>query len=114
MNGTTLHLDVKFRSNRRNQLPTNFCMVRERRGPRGPVGRLGLVLNMVVLWDTIYMQAAIEQLRRGGFEVRDEDVARLFPLLHGHVNVLGRYSFSIPDAIANGGLRELRNPEDTD
>jgi len=85
-----------------------------REGQEDQLGALGLVLNMVVLWNTIYMQAAIEQLRKEGFEVRDEDVARLSPLLHGHLNVLGRYSFSIPDAVAKGGLRELRDPEDSD
>jgi hypothetical protein len=49
-------------------------------------------------------------LRADGFEVRDEDVARLSPLLHEHINMLGRYSFSVPDAVAKGELRPLRNP----
>ena len=48
--------------------------------------------------------------RKAGFEVRDEDVARLSPLLHEHINMLGRYSFSVPDAVAKGELRPLRNP----
>jgi TnpA family transposase len=30
-----------------------------------------------VLWNTIYMDAALRQLRKEGFEVKDEDVARL-------------------------------------
>lgn len=56
------------------------------------------------------MEAALNQLRADGFEVRDEDVARLSPLLHEHINMLGRYSFSVPDAVAKGALRPLRNP----
>jgi len=52
----------------------------------------------------------LNQLRADGFEVRDEDVARLSPLLHEHINMLGRYSFSVPDAVAKGELRPLRNP----
>src|ERR1700680_4356760 len=36
------------------------------------------------------------------------------PLLHEHINMLGRYSFSMPDAVAKGELRPLRNPEDPD
>jgi hypothetical protein len=32
----------------------------------------------------------------------DEDVARLSPLLHEHINMLGRYFFAIPDAVAKG------------
>jgi hypothetical protein len=45
-----------------------------------------------------------------GFEVREEDVARLSPLGHEHINMLGRYAFSLPDKIARGELRPLRNP----
>ena len=46
------------------------------------------------------------------YTVKDEDVARLSPLLHEHINMLGRYSFSVPDAVANGELRPLRDPAD--
>jgi hypothetical protein len=35
---------------------------------------------------------------------------RLSPLVHEHLNVLGRYSFSTPEAVAKGELRLLRNP----
>jgi hypothetical protein len=56
------------------------------------------------------MDAALQQLRREGFEVRDEDVARLSPLGHEHINMLGRYAFSLPDKIARGELRPLKNP----
>ena len=85
-----------------------------REGQEDQLGALGLVLNMIVLWNTIYMEAALNQLRVEGYPVRDEDVARLSPLLHEHINMLGRYSFSVPEAVANGELRPLRNPADTD
>ncbi len=29
----------------------------------------------------------------------DEDAQRLSPLLHEHINMLGRYSFSLPNAV---------------
>jgi len=44
------------------------------------------------------------QLRTEGFEVRDEDVARLSPLAHEHINMLGRYAFMLPGPIARGEL----------
>ena len=75
-------------------------------------GALGLVLNMIVLWNTVYMEAALNQLRQDGYPVRDDDVARLSPLLHEHINMLGRYSFSVPEAVAKGELRPLRDPAD--
>lgn len=81
-----------------------------REGQEDQLGAMGLVLNMIVLWNTIYMEAALDQLRREGYLVRDEDIARLSPLLHEHINMLGRYSFSVPEAVANGELRPLRDP----
>jgi hypothetical protein len=55
-------------------------------------------------------EAALNQLRADGFEVRDEDVARLSLLLYEHINMLGWHSFSVPDAVAKGERRPLRNP----
>jgi hypothetical protein len=83
-----------------------------REGQEDQLGALGLVLNMIVLWNTIYMGAALDQLRQEGYLVKDEDVARLSPLQHEHINMLGRYSFSVPEAVAKGELRALRNPAD--
>jgi len=54
------------------------------------------------------MDAALGELRAGGFDVRDKDVARLSPLGHGHLNVLGRYAFTLPEFVARGELRPLR------
>ena len=85
-----------------------------RDGQEDQLGALGLVLNMIVLWNTIYMEAALNQLRTDGYLVKDEDVARLSPLLHEHINMLGRYSFSVPEAVAKGELRPLRDPSDND
>lgn len=60
------------------------------------------------------LEAALNQLRGGGYPVKDEDVARLSPWLHEHINMLGRYSFSVPEAVAKGELRPLRDPSDGD
>ena len=83
---------------------------RYRQGQEDQLSALGLIVNVIVLWNTIYMDAALRQLRKEGFEVREEDVARLSPLGHEHINMLGRYAFSLPDKIARGELRPLRNP----
>ena len=45
--------------------------------------------------------------------MRDEDVARLSPLGHEHVNMLGRYAFVLPEMVARGELRPLRDPRST-
>ncbi len=46
-------------------------------GLEDQIGALGLVLNALVLFNRRYMDAAVNQLRADGFDVRDEDVARL-------------------------------------
>ena len=35
---------------------------------------------------------------------------RISPLAFKHINFLGRYAFHLPEAVAEGALRPLRNP----
>ena len=72
------------------------------------------MVNVIVLWNTVYMDAALNHLRAESFDVRNEDVARLSPLSFDHVNMLGRYAFILPDQIARGELRPLRDPQNPD
>jgi len=83
---------------------------RYREGQEDQLGSLGLVVNAIILWNTIYMDAALSELRDEGFGVREDDVARLSPLGHEHINMLGRYAFTLPDPVARGELRPLRRP----
>ena len=69
-------------------------------------------MNIMILWNTLYINAALEQLASEGYPVRPEDMARLSPLVFDHINLLGRYAFSVPDSVARGQLRPLRNPTD--
>lgn len=87
---------------------------RYREGQEDQLGALGLVLNVIVLWNTIYIEAALAQLRHEGLLIRDEDVARLSPLVYSHINMLGRYSFAVPEAVMKGELRELNSPAGED
>lgn len=85
---------------------------RYREGQEDQLGALGLVVNIIVLWNTIYMDAVLEQLRTEGYPILPEDVARLSPLIYEHINVLGQYTFALPEMVAQGQLRPLRNPAD--
>lgn len=87
---------------------------RYREGQEDQLGALGLVVNAIVLWNTLYMDAALNQLRAEGFEVNAEDVARLSPLIYKHINFQGRYSFALAESVAQGELRPLRDPYDQD
>src|SRR5215212_6027594 len=83
---------------------------RYREGQEDQLGALGLVVNVIVLWNTLYMDAALDRLRAEGHDLRDEDVARLSPLGFEHINMLGRYAFTLPEPVARGELRPLRDP----
>jgi len=85
---------------------------RYREGQEDQLSALGIVVNVVVLWNTIYMDAVLTQLRKEGYPVLDEDVARLSPFGHEYINMLGRYSFAVHDSVARGELRPLRNPSE--
>jgi len=86
---------------------------RYREGQEDQLSALGLVVNMIVLWNTIYMNAILDQLRMEGYDVKPEDEARLSPFGHDHINMLGRYSFAIPDAVVRGELRPLRTANES-
>jgi hypothetical protein len=72
-------------------------------GMEDQLGALGLVLNAVVLWTTIYLDAAVTQLRTKGHPVLEEDAARLSPLADSHLNVHGSYTFTRPTSPAGCG-----------
>ncbi len=79
---------------------------RYREGQEDQLSALGLVVNMVTLWNTRYLDAAVRQLRSSGHPVHDEDMARLSPLGYEHINFHGHYSFPRPPAT----LRPLGTP----
>ena len=83
---------------------------RYREGQEDQLSALGLVVNAIVLWNTIYMDAALNHLRDQEIDVKTEDVERLSPLGYQHINFLGRYSFSLTENITRGGLRPFRDP----
>lgn len=58
-----------------------------------------------------YIDAALDKLKSDSFQVNDEDDIRLSPFAKSHFNMLGRYSFSMPDEVKMGKLRPLRDPE---
>ena len=84
---------------------------RYREGQEDQLGALGLVVNAIVLWNTRYMQAALEQIKRDGYNPLKEDIARLSPLGYEHINFLGRYHFEIEQQLKNGILRPLQDPK---
>ncbi len=52
---------------------------------------LSLLSNAVLVWNTVHIARIVGQLRAAGHEVRDEDLARVSPLMHAHVIPNGSY-----------------------
>lgn len=64
------------------------------------------MINTIVLWQTVYTQAALDHLTDQGHEIDPADVARLSPLYHANISLQGRYqTTSRPD---QNHLRPLR------
>jgi TnpA family transposase len=83
-----------------------------RDGQEEQLGALGLVVNCIVLWNTIYVERSLDHLRAEGLAVRDEDVERLSPLGHEHINLVGRYRMALAESVRRGSYRELNKPEE--
>jgi TnpA family transposase len=71
-------------------------------------GCLNLVSNAVIVWNTVYMQAAIEELKRRGQSINEADFVHLSPVRFKHINRYGKFRFDIGDDLAPSGLRPLR------
>lgn len=54
------------------------------------------------------MHAALDHLRAQGETLNDEDIARPPPLCHGHINMLGHYSFTLAELMTKEHLRPLK------
>ncbi len=70
------------------------------------------MLNIVILWNTVYLQQIIAEMCAEGHHVRDEDIARLSPLMFAHINFHVRYSFALAAEVQSGQLRATRKPAD--
>jgi hypothetical protein len=66
-------------------------------GMEDQLSSLGLVLNCVVLWNTVYSNHAVEDLRAQGYPVLGTDEARLSAFIRGHIGIDGHYAFHLPD-----------------
>lgn len=75
---------------------------------------LNLLTNAIILWNSVYMAEALQQLEREGFPFDWEDLRHIWPTRFEHINVYGRYEFNLEEARNLNGLRELRNPDSLD
>jgi hypothetical protein len=69
------------------------------------------VVNAITVWNTVYMQAVLDQLNSEGYEVNENDVKQLFSARSEHIYIYGKYYFNVEEGLKRKELRELRKPE---
>jgi TnpA family transposase len=77
-------------------------------GQANQAGCLNLLTNAVVVWNTVYMQAALEAIQQEGYPVQEEDLAHLWPIRFAHIHRYGKYEFDVEAARTRVGLRPLK------
>lgn len=70
-------------------------------------GCLNLLINMVIVWNTVYMAEAVFDIQSEGIEVYDSDLKHLSPARRGHINPYGKYFFN-KEGLWTARLRPLR------
>lgn len=70
-------------------------------------GCLNVLANAVVVWNTVYMQAAIDHLKAQDYPVNEDDLTHLSPARYQHINPYGKFKFEISVDLASNGLRPL-------
>lgn len=71
---------------------------------------LNLIVAAIILWNTVYLERALEALRERGEPIPAELVRHLSPLGWEHITLTGNYVWSLNKHVAQGQLRPLRNP----
>jgi TnpA family transposase len=72
---------------------------------------LNLLTNIVLVWNTVYIQEVIKQLKTEGYSINETDYGFISPAPFEHINRLGKYNFKDEIKVAENGLRELRKPK---
>ena len=70
---------------------------------------LTLVTNAVIVWNTIYIAAILDDLVQKGYIVNEADIAHLSPSRFDHINPYGKYRFDLTQNDSRKGLRPLRS-----
>lgn len=67
-----------------------------------------LVVAAIVLWNTVYLERAIQALREGGQVIEDSLLQHLSPLGWEHINLTGDYTWQQSNRVERGEFRPLR------
>jgi len=69
---------------------------------------LNLVVSAIILWNTVYMERAVQALREDGRDIDETLLRHLSPLGWEHINLTGDYLWRSNAKIGAGKFRPLR------
>jgi Tn3 transposase DDE domain len=73
---------------------------------------LNLVVAAIVLWNTVYLDRAVQALRDAGRDVDDTLLPHFSPLGWEHINLTGDYTWRQSKQVERGNFQPLRMPAD--
>lgn len=73
---------------------------------------LNILLNIIVIWNTVYLQKAVEHVREFGGGLDDTLLKHVSPLNWGHIQLYGKYYFNSSLLLPANGFRPLRTQEE--
>jgi Tn3 transposase DDE domain len=72
------------------------------------VSGLNLLVAAIILWNTTYLQRAVDHLRNQGYHPASGDMAHLSPLGWEHINLTGDYHWDTSPTLGPDEFRLLR------
>lgn len=72
---------------------------------------LNLTVAAIVLWNTVYLEKAVDYLKQQGMNIPEEHLQHLSPLGWEHINLTGDYIWNLKQTTSFDQLRPLRLKE---
>ncbi len=72
---------------------------------------LNLLVAAIILWNTVYLQRALDHLRKQGIEPGPTDLAHLSPLGWAHINLTGDYHWEVESSMGPDSFRPVRTTD---
>ena len=67
---------------------------------------------ILILWNTVYIEKAVNHLKAQGENINEELLKHLSPLGWSHIHLTGDYVWPEKDKFKEGKFRKLRNPNE--
>ena len=113
--GAPLSLRSSTRAKRATPSPALFCFHRLGRlrdraveAQQYRASGLALVTAAIALWNTVYLDRALDDLRCGSEMIPEALLAHLAPIGWQHINLTGDYLWDVDVGLAPDGFRALR------